>query len=471
MNDLPYNLKKPSQDHVFNPDSVNLIGRNRSAAGFWHFRRRGLIVLDLVCSAAAILMAYATVPSFAFTWESTAGTQPGPFQATIIFVGFLVLSSHVAGMHDPLEERKVWIVFARVGLSVLGALGLTLLLLYFVSLQQLGRTILLRTSLISVVLLSGARLLIWHFSGATPRRVGYYFKDKSAEGLRSLISSPSASFKLVEAPATGDVIDWSQVAHSFVQLQIDEVIVISRENQRDLWLACLKQGLQVTDVAVFVEREYYKIACDEVDLSWMLAIDLKWNHPFYHRFKRLTDIAIASVGLLLLAPVMMVAGLLVVVESGRPVLYSQTRVGFRGRGYRLWKIRTMRNDAEAKGPQWAQKQDGRVTRIGRILRLTRIDELPQFWNVLRGDMSFIGPRPERPEFVDKLSSLIPLYSQRHWVKPGITGWAQINYPYGASVEDAREKLCYDLYYMKNASLLLDLHIGLRTIGAVMKGSR
>ena len=468
MNNLPLN---PASNRSCDAESLDTLERNRTTAGMWHFRRRGLIGLDIVCSAAAILGAYAMFPGFSFTWQSASATQPGPFQATIIYTAFLTLSGHVAGLHDPLGQRKLWTTFARATLAVLGALGLALLLLYFVSLQQLGRTILLHTALISVVLLTGARLMLWHFAGTTPRRIGYYVKDKSRGGLRNLISMSSVHLKFLEVPSATGVSDWDGVAQQLADLQVDEIIVVSRDNQRDLWIACLRKGLQVTDIAVFIEREYYKIACDEVDLKWILSIDLKWNHPFYHRFKRLMDIAIALIGIVFSAPIFFAAALLIVGQSGFPILYSQTRVGLRGRSYLLWKLRTMRNDAEAKGPQWAQKQDGRVTRIGRILRLTRIDELPQFWNVLRGDMSFIGPRPERPEFVEKLSSLIPLYSQRHWVKPGITGWAQINYPYGASVEDAREKLCYDLYYMKNASLLLDLHIGLRTIGAVMKGSR
>jgi lipopolysaccharide/colanic/teichoic acid biosynthesis glycosyltransferase len=131
----------------------------------------------------------------------------------------------------------------------------------------------------------------------------------------------------------------------------------------------------------------------------------------------------------------------------------------------------MRTDAEISGARWATQNDLRVTQVGRFLRKTRLDELPQFMNVLRGEMSLIGPRPERPEFVEWLTAEIPLFPQRHWIKPGITGWAQINYPYGASIDDAREKLCYDLYYLKNTSLLLDLHIALRTIGTIMKGSR
>jgi exopolysaccharide biosynthesis polyprenyl glycosylphosphotransferase len=276
---------------------------------------------------------------------------------------------------------------------------------------------------------------------------------------------------MVVAEVVGNANTPDAITDFFIREGVDEVVVTARDDRRDVWLACLNRGVQVSDVAVFVEREFYKVSCDDIDVTWFIGIDLKWNHPFYHRLKRVIDVFIAGVGFLFSAPIILVAALATTIESGRPIFYSQTRVGFRGRNYRIWKLRTMRTNAEISGVRWATHNDLRVTRVGRFLRTTRVDELPQFWNVLRGEMSLIGPRPERPEFVEWLTREIPLFHQRHWVKPGITGWAQINYPYGASVEDAREKLCYDLYYLKNASLLLDLHIALRTIGVVMKGSR
>jgi exopolysaccharide biosynthesis polyprenyl glycosylphosphotransferase len=289
--------------------------------------------------------------------------------------------------------------------------------------------------------------------------------------LTALVACNQLQFELFAMRVTKALKTPGDVADFFVQNRVDEVVVTSRDDQRDVWLACLNRGVQVTDVAVFVEREYYRVASDDIDLAWFLVIDLQWSHPFYHRLKRVIDVLVSGVSLLLSEPFIMVAALATMIESGRPVFYSQTRVGFRGQPYRIWKLRTMRTDAERGGAQWAEQDDARVTKVGRILRQTRIDELPQFWNVLKGEMSMIGPRPERPEFVDRLAAAIPLYPQRHWIKPGITGWAQINHPYGASIEDAREKLCYDLYYLKNASPLLDMHIALRTIGAIMKGSR
>jgi lipopolysaccharide/colanic/teichoic acid biosynthesis glycosyltransferase len=175
--------------------------------------------------------------------------------------------------------------------------------------------------------------------------------------------------------------------------------------------------------------------------------------------------------MLIASPILLLAMILIKLESRGPAIYSQERIGRFKRPFRIYKLRSMVSNAEVNGAQWASRSDSRVTRVGKLLRLTRIDEIPQFWNVIRGDMSLVGPRPERPEFVELLAREIPFYLQRHLAKPGLTGWAQINYPYGASVVDAGNKLMYDLYYVKRASLLLDLQIALRTLGTVMSGSR
>ena len=187
-----------------------------------------------------------------------------------------------------------------------------------------------------------------------------------------------------------------------------------------------------------------------------------------------TDIASSLALLLLTLPLLLLACLLIIIESPGPVLYRQQRVGLGGRPFVLLKLRSMCTDAEKDGaPRWAKTGDPRVTRVGKFIRRARIDELPQLWNVLHGDMSFVGPRPERPAFVDDFCQQIPFYAERHCVKPGITGWAQTNYPYGASLEDARNKLSYDLYYAKNHGLFLDLIILLQTIRVILwaDGSR
>jgi exopolysaccharide biosynthesis polyprenyl glycosylphosphotransferase len=440
----------------------------------WNLRRRGWITTDIVLSAAAILLAYVLQGHFDFGWTSSNPSQPGAYPAALIYPWLVLIAGHVAGLHDPLGDRRRWVVLLRVGAAVIGALAMFLILLYFTSLRQLGRVILIRTLVISVGLLTAARVVVWGLAAEVQRRIGCYLFPPRDERFKQLITMRHFTPDLTELPVGS--LDWpaDAVADFFSRAGVDEIIVSAQDDDaraQEIWLACLNRGLQVTDVAVFVEREYYKVPCDEITVSWLLFIDLKWNHPFYHRLKRLLDV-FAAIGLsLVLCPVCMAAALAIWLESGGPVIYSQVRTGFRGRPYRILKLRTMRADAEKSGAQWAAPGDNRVTRVGRVLRKTRIDELPQLWNVLRNEMSFIGPRPERPEFVEKLTTAIPLFPQRHWVQPGITGWAQINYSYGASIEDARAKLCYDLYYIKNASFLLDLHIAMRTLGSVMRGSR
>jgi len=450
--------------------------KSRQTDGFqghfkWHLRRQNWIVLDAFLAAVAVLLALIYQPGFSLGWRTADPLLPGVLQAELIYPWFVLLAMHIAGMHDPLGDRRRWFALLRVIFAVAGAVGLFLFVPYLVSLHQIGRFVLLRTFFFSVGFLGGARILLWQWAKAAPKRIGCIMSQDSLARFCGLINKNHIPLQMVTIGKGSELQTPSEVALFFLQQEVDEVVVNSHDNRRDVWLACLNRGMPVTDVTVFVEREYYKVACDDTDMTWFIVSDLKWTHPLYNRVKRLLDLFVSSIGLVLSAPIILLGALAIIVEEGRPVFYFQTRVGFRGTPYRLWKLRTMRIDAEREGAQWAKQGDSRVTHVGRILRRTRVDELPQFWNVLKGEMSIIGPRPERPEFVEQLSSVIPLYPQRHWIKPGISGWAQINYPYGASVDDAREKLCYDLYYLKNASLLLDVHIALRTLGVIMKGSR
>jgi lipopolysaccharide/colanic/teichoic acid biosynthesis glycosyltransferase len=178
---------------------------------------------------------------------------------------------------------------------------------------------------------------------------------------------------------------------------------------------------------------------------------------------------IALIGALLSLPVALLTVILIKLESPGPALYKQERVGMNGRPFMIMKFRSMRSDAEKDGPVWACASDARVTRVGRVIRKIRVDEIPQFWNILKGEMNFIGPRPERPHFVAQLAEEIPFYEQRHLIPPGLTGWAQIKYPYGSSIEDARQKLQYDLYYIKNQSLALDAIILFETVKTILFG--
>jgi sugar transferase (PEP-CTERM system associated) len=255
-------------------------------------------------------------------------------------------------------------------------------------------------------------------------------------------------------------------------LNASEVVLALEERRKALPLNDLIRvkttGVHVNELSSFLERETGRVDLDTVNPSWLIFSDgFSAGRRISSAAKRLFDIAASLTLLILSAPIVALTAIAIMLESKGPAFYRQTRVGLFNEPFSLIKLRSMRQDAEVAGAVWAQENDPRVTRIGRIIRKLRIDELPQAWNVLRGDMSFVGPRPERPEFVADLEKKLKYFAERHMVKPGITGWAQINYPYGASLEDSRHKLEYDLYYAKNYTPFLDVLILLQTLRVVL----
>lgn len=263
--------------------------------------------------------------------------------------------------------------------------------------------------------------------------------------------------------------------------KIQEIVVAVDERRRsdqnsfplDELLDCKLDGIIVIDDLTFLERESGQLDIRTLSPGWLVFSDgfsFSWVRDF---LERCFDVVASTLLLLVTWPFMVLTVLTIKLEEGlrAPVIYSQERVGFGGKVFRVHKFRSMRIDAEKDGKaQWAKKNDSRVTRVGAFIRNTRIDELPQIFNVLKGEMSFVGPRPERPQFVEELAQQIPYYRERHRVKPGITGWAQLCYPYGASAQDAEQKLTYDLYYIKNHSLIFDLYILVRTVEVILLGT-
>ena len=258
--------------------------------------------------------------------------------------------------------------------------------------------------------------------------------------------------------------------------KVDEIIVAVRERRggvlplREL-LDCKLMGVRVIDLSSYYERAIGQLRIDSLHASWLIFGD-GFRQGLMRAFvKRMFDLGSAALLLILAAPVMLATVIVIAVESGFPILYRQERVGQGGRLFNVIKFRSMRRDAEVDGrPRWATSNDDRVTKTGRIIRKLRIDELPQLFNVLKGDMSLVGPRPERPYFVDQLARDIPYYAVRHSVKPGVTGWAQVRYHYSASIEDAVQKLQYDLYYVKNHTLFLDIVVLFETVSVVASGA-
>ncbi|GAB6886707.1 hypothetical protein JCM13304A_02050 [Desulfothermus okinawensis JCM 13304] len=251
-------------------------------------------------------------------------------------------------------------------------------------------------------------------------------------------------------------------------------IIFALEERRgvspiNVLLECKTKGIAIIDGVTFFENLCGKVLVTKVVPSWLIFSEGFSKFKPRLMTKRLLDIIWSMSGIIVLSPLFILIGLLVKITSKGPILFTQIRVGQWEKPYKIYKFRTMRQDAEKDGAKWAQQDDPRVTPIGKFLRRFRLDEIPQFWNVLKGDMSFVGPRPERPEFVKKLKKKIPYYGERHSLKPGITGWAQVNYPYGASEEDALKKLEYDLFYVKNMTILFDIYIILKTIKTVFTG--
>ncbi|WP_100639754.1 TIGR03013 family XrtA/PEP-CTERM system glycosyltransferase [Marinobacter salexigens] len=259
---------------------------------------------------------------------------------------------------------------------------------------------------------------------------------------------------------------------------ISEIVVAQQERRRNEggWLPvpdlmeCKLRGIAITNGIDFYERELKKAKLDLVHPSWIVFSEGFKASKTRAFAKRSLDLLISLTLLAVMLPFIILTALAVFLETGRPILYSQNRVGMLGKEFRIYKFRSMRQDAEKDGKaRWASANDNRVTRVGAFIRNTRLDELPQIYNVIKGEMSIVGPRPERPEFVSELKEKIPFYDTRHYVKPGLMGWAQLKYPYGASVEDARGKLEYDLYYSKNHSLLMDFLIMIQTVEVILLG--
>ena len=370
------------------------------------------------------------------------------------------------------------------GLLAVGSLALVVFAVFY---SRIGRFILLQAVAYTPALMAGARVFVWRRSEQRRQRILLLGAGQTGQQVKTLIKSSGLPLEVVAfvdhnpklvGQAVGDnAILGTQLSlkEHCLGLHIDEVVAcigrkISEAAMAQL-MECLSLGVRVSDYSNFVERNFYQVPVENIRGEWFLQADLELTHPLYLGVKRGIDIAAAILGLAMAGPVLLLAAIAVKLEDGGPVFYSQMRTGLHNQPFRILKLRSMRLDAEKDGPRWARGRDGRVTRVGVVLRRTRLDEMPQFWNILRGDMSIVGPRPERPEFVEKLGLEIPFYNQRHLVKPGLTGWAQINYRYGANTEDAMNKLKYDLYYIKHASLGLDLQIILRTAGALMKGAR
>ena len=408
---------------------------------------------------------------------------------TLAMVGIMT----AVGLYER-EAHDIYRQFVQLGLSfVLGLIAMTLIF-YAVPNLFVGRGAFAISLLIALIGTGVVRGMFFSLSDAKgmKRRVlvlGTGSRAATVDDLERSLEGRAGFTVVGYLPLKSDqhFVDEHRILNDqgsslcglAAQLSIDEIVVGVRE-RRDGGLPiqevlkCKLAGINVVDLSTFFERETGHVQLASLNTSWMIFSDGFDGGSLRKSSKRIFDVLASAAVLLLTAPLILLTAIVVRLESRGPVLYKQERVGEAGRRFNILKFRSMRADAESDGkPRWASKDDDRVTRVGKFIRKVRIDELPQLFNVLRGEMSFVGPRPERPFFVDQLEKKIPYFAYRHNVKPGITGWAQIRYPYGASLKDSIEKLQYDLYYVKNHSLFLDLIILLQTAQVVLfgKGAR
>ncbi len=419
-----------------------------------------------------------------------------PIVTSVIFGVVMPTTMMAMGLYQSRFRGGIMGVFLRSVIGFLCGAAFLALVYYLFPQLYLGRGVF------------GLALLIAFFMVGTIRPIFFYYVDRDILKSRVLILGAGTNaasissrlrrrvdrrgFKIIAYVNTGekasDSIDSSLVLQQkdislleyCEEAQIDEIVVAVDDRRGQVpmeeLLSCRLHGFDVIDVLGFFEREQGKLPLDLLRPEWLVFSDGFARSGFQDLTKRLFDILASAAILAITWPFMVLAIIAIKLEDGwdAPIFYQQTRVGYLGKTFGVLKFRSMTTNAEKDGvAQWATKNDSRVTRTGGIMRTTRIDELPQIINVLKGDMSFVGPRPERPEFVEQLSKEIKFYDERHAVKPGITGWAQVSYPYGASKKDSEQKQEFDLYYIKNHTLFLDSLILLQTAEVVLfgKGAR
>lgn len=450
----------------------------------YYLHRRTLlqILLDLGLIMAAVMMSVLwQVPNW------TSAVSKGFLLAFLLAMGMLTINSGL-GFYQRVHSRTVNQSRSRAVLSFV----LTLLLAYVIfKLLQLR---LANRELLAIAVVAGVGVVLVNrvyaahsrSQSVLRQRVLVYGTGTRANGVGRALKQSDPNVTLVgyfaspnearaEVSPSSILVPGRSLTDFVLEEQVDEIVVALAERRggsmpmREL-LDCKLHGVHVVDIATYFEETLGQIRLDAVSAGWLIFGDGFSQGWVRTAVKRLFDLLCATILIVLATPIMLVTAILISLESSGPVLYRQERVGLHGRLFNVVKFRSMRTDAEKDGkPRWAAAGDDRVTRVGRVIRKLRIDELPQLFTVLWGDMSLVGPRPERPFFVDKLTQEIPYYAVRQSVKPGVTGWAQVRYHYGASMKDAAEKLQYDLYYVKNHSLFLDLVILFETVGVVLTG--
>jgi len=452
-----------------------------------------LIMLDAFLAIAALLAA--AVLRFGPSEGQLPVLDATMIYTMAIFVVVVLFSSHLMEVYDPGKNVKKREIAVNIVFGAVTSFFLLSVVYYLDPDVMLGRGILLISLCVMVFF-----QFCWHVLYLVGKNIPRFTQRILVLGTGSLafqiggiISSSKRNFTLAgyascnvdlrdkdtenaqaEVPQVAILGNCDDLRDIAIQAQADVIVVALSERRgvfplRDV-LRCKLNGFQIMDAPSFYELALGKLMLESITPSWFIFSNGFNKTTILSICKRTVDIILSCSGLLIMLPFFPLIALAIKFDSSGPVFFRQERVGNREKLFNLYKFRTMGQDAEkVTGAVWAEKNDPRITKLGKFFRGSRIDEIPQLINVLKGDMSFVGPRPERPEFVEKLKLVIPYYSKRHFIKPGLTGWAQVRYPYGSSVEDAVEKLRYDLYYIKNIGPFLDTLIFLETIKVVLFG--
>ncbi len=380
-------------------------------------------------------------------------------------------------------------IIIRISVSFVGAVFITAAISYLMNDIILGRGIIAIAFIQAFVLIGTLRFLCLEFIDSTKfkKRILVYGAGETASHIDNKLrrTSDRRGFEIVgympvehqvQRVIESSIIKTELTLLEYVrQMKVDEIVIAISDTSKNIpveaLVNCKLNGVETINILSFFEREVGQIRMDIIDPAWLVTSDGFHQSEFQDAVKRVFDILASLVILILASPFLILTVIAIWIEDGltAPVFYSQTRVGKSGATFKVYKFRSMRTDAEKEGAVWASKTDSRITRVGSFIRKTRLDEFPQIANVLNGSMSFVGPRPERPEFIEDLAAQIPYYHERHLVKPGVTGWAQLLYPYGASVNDSYQKQLFDMYYVKNHNLFLDILILLQTVEVLLFG--
>jgi sugar transferase (PEP-CTERM system associated) len=439
-----------------------------------------LALLGLGLADAALL--YALIGVHIDVSRGLAEAWPRPmldlFPQKAMFVTAVMMCLFMMGVYT----REHWNNPRALTVRSLVALGLSFVMLtvifYATPSNRIWMSALLPAMIASALWLVASRYVFRRLSGVTALkpRILVLGAGPQAHRIEEIERSLPSRFTCIGFVPMGPSVACVDCSRMFPQadvrsacatMHVDEVVIALEESRNtlpiDMLLECRLCGIRITTLASFVEREVGQVDVDCMHASWLVFSDGSPKRMLSRTLKRALDIVISLVFLVFTLPATLLTALAIWCEDGWPIFYRQERTCLYGKTFNILKFRSMRRDAERDGvARWAAKRDPRITRVGAFIRKTRLDEIPQIWNVLKGDMSFVGPRPERPMIIAEIAKEIPFYENRHLVKPGITGWAQINYGYGDSIAGAREKLKYDLYYVKNCSVFLDLIIVLQT---------